>query len=231
MGFYDSNPTTLDQLGPEPAAKKYVEYMGGADAVLQKAKADFDKGEYRWVAEALKHVVFADPNNVAAKHLLADTYEQMGYQAESGPWRSEYLQGAFELRNGTPKAGGVVTASPDTIRAMSVEMLFDYWGVRLNGAKAAGKRISLVFAFTDLKKRYSLTLENGVLTTSDLAHANADATITLTKPALDALSLGESTPEQSISTGKWQVTGKPELITEFFSLLEDFPFWFNIVTP
>ena len=126
MGFYDANPSTLDELPPEEAAKKYVEYMGGADAVLKKAKADFDKGEYRWVAEALKHVVFADPNNKEGKELLADAYEQMGYQAESGPWRSVYLQGAFELRNGVPKAGGINTASPDTIRAMSPEMLFDY---------------------------------------------------------------------------------------------------------
>ena len=96
--------------------------MGGAAAVLQKAKADFDKGEYRWVAEALKHVVFADPNNKEGKELLADTYEQMGYQAESGPWRSVYLQGAFELRNGVPQAGGINTASPDTIKAMPPEM-------------------------------------------------------------------------------------------------------------
>ncbi len=111
MGFYDANPTTLDQLPPEQAAKKYVEYMGGADNILQRSKADFDKGEYRWVAEALKHVVFADPSNKDAKELLADTYEQMGYQAESGPWRSVYLQGAFELRNGVPAAGGLNAAS------------------------------------------------------------------------------------------------------------------------
>jgi alkyl sulfatase BDS1-like metallo-beta-lactamase superfamily hydrolase len=106
MDWYDGNPTTLDQLPTEPAAKKYVEYMGGAAAVIQKAKADFDRGEYRRVAEALKHVVFTDPDNREAKELLADAYEQLGYQAESSPWRSEYLQGAFELRNGVPNVGG-----------------------------------------------------------------------------------------------------------------------------
>src|SRR5262249_6373677 len=121
MGFYDGNPTTLDQLPPEPAAKKYVEYMGGAAAVLQKARVDIDKGEYRWVAEALKHVVFADPSNRDAKELLADTYEQMGYQAESGPWRAEYLMGAYELRNGIPNLPVANTASPDTIKAMPPE--------------------------------------------------------------------------------------------------------------
>src|SRR5262245_48881873 len=147
MGFYDANPSTLDELPPEVAAKKYVEYMGGAAAVLKKAKADFDKGEYRWVAEAVKHVVFADPNNREGKELLADAYEQMGYQAESGPWRSVYLQGAFELRNGVPQAGGINTASPDTIKAMPPEMTFDYFAVRLNGPKAAGKKIALNIDF------------------------------------------------------------------------------------
>ena len=95
------------------------------------------------MAEALKHVVFADPNSKEGKELLADTYEQMGYQAESGPWRSVYLQGAFELRNGVPQAGGINTASPDTIKAMAPEMMFDYLAVRLNGEKAAGKKIAL----------------------------------------------------------------------------------------
>src|SRR5262249_17890509 len=93
MGFYDGNPSTLDELPPPEAAAKYVEYMGGADAVMKKARSDFDKGQYRWVAMAVKHVVFADANNKEAKELLADAYEQMGYQAESGPWRSIYLQG------------------------------------------------------------------------------------------------------------------------------------------
>ena len=139
MGFYDGNPTTLDELPPEEAAVKYVEYMGGAPAIMEKAKADFDKGQYRWVAMALKNVVFADPANKDAKELLADTYEQMGYQAESGPWRSIYLQGAYELRNGIPDVGGINPASPDTIRAMSPELLFDYLGVRLNGPEGGGQ--------------------------------------------------------------------------------------------
>ena len=173
MGWYDGNPSSLDNLPPEPAAKKYVEYMGGEAAVLTKAKADFDKGEYRWVAEAVKHVVFANPGNADARSLLADTYEQLGYQAESGPWRSVYLQGAFELRNGVPKAGGINTASPDTIRAMQPEMLFDYLAVRLNGPKAAGKKIALNLTFTDLKKTYGLVVENAVLNYSTKARGQA----------------------------------------------------------
>jgi alkyl sulfatase BDS1-like metallo-beta-lactamase superfamily hydrolase len=163
MGFYDANPTTLDELPPEEAAVKYVEYMGGAPAIIDKAKTDFDKGQYRWVAMALKNVVFADPSNKEGKELLADAYEQMGYQAESGPWRSVYLQGAYELRNGVPSSGGTVAASPDTIRAMSPELLFDYFGVRLNGPKAEGKKIGLNINFTDLNKKYGLIVENAAL--------------------------------------------------------------------
>src|SRR5262245_34911512 len=143
MGFYDANPSTLDQLPPAEAAKKYVEHMGGASAILQKAKADFDKGDYRWVAEALKHVVFADPDNKEGRELLADAYEQMGYQAESGPWRAIYLQGAFELRNGVPQAGGTNVASPDTIKAMAPEMTLDYLAWRINSQTAAGKDIDV----------------------------------------------------------------------------------------
>ncbi|HKO94274.1 MAG TPA: alkyl sulfatase C-terminal domain-containing protein, partial [Polyangiaceae bacterium] len=178
-----------------------------------------------------KHVVFADPNDQAAKDLLADTYEQLGYQAEAGPWRSIYLQGALELRKGVPSSGGTNTASPDTIRAMEPELLFNYWGVRLNAEKAAGKKGTIVFAFTDLKKQYALRLENSTLTASERIPRDADATVTLSKAALDKLSLGQSTADQSIKSGEWKVAGKTELVTSFFGMLDDFPFWFNIVTP
>ena len=231
MGFYDANPTTLDQLPPADAANKYVEYMGGAPAILQKARIDFDNGEYRWVAEALKHVVFADPNNKEGKELLADAYEQMGYQAESGPWRSIYLQGAYELRNGVPQGGGVNTASPDTIRAMPPEMTFDYFAVRLNGEKAAGKKLVLDIDFTDLGQPYTLTIENGVLNHVRRAAPNADAKVSLTKATLDRIQLGEITPEQAITSGEMKVEGRREAFADFLAMLDKFPFWFNIVTP
>jgi alkyl sulfatase BDS1-like metallo-beta-lactamase superfamily hydrolase len=231
MGFYDANPSTLDELPPEEAAKKYVEYMGGTASVMQKARRDFDAGNYRWVAMAMKHAVFADPGDVDARALLADTYEQMGYQAESGPWRSIYLQGAFELRQGVPKAGGAVTATPDTIRAMTPEMLFDYLGVRLNGERAAGRKIALNVDFTDLKQRYGLTVDNGVLDYASHFSSAPDATMSLTKQTLTRIQLGEVTLEDAIRSGEVHVDGKQASVSEFFGLLDTFPFWFNIVTP
>ncbi|PWK34984.1 alkyl/aryl-sulfatase [Cupriavidus plantarum] len=230
MGWYDGNPSDLNNLPPEMAAKKYVEYMGGEAAVLRRAKADFDKGEYRWTAEALKHVVFANPRGKAGKDLLADSLEQLGYQAESGPWRSVYLMGAYELRNGVPKAGGTDVASPDTIRAMPPEMLFDYLSVRLNGPKAAGKKIALNLDFTDLKKQYGLAVENAVLNYGKPL-PQADASITLSKATLDAIQLKQTTIENAIASGDMKVAGRREALGEFLALLDAFPFWFNIVTP
>jgi alkyl sulfatase BDS1-like metallo-beta-lactamase superfamily hydrolase len=230
MGWYDGNPSSLDNLPPEMAAKKYVEYMGGEAEIMKKSRADFDKGDYRWVAEAMKHVVFANPGNADAKNLLADTYEQLGYQAESGPWRSVYLQGAFELRNGVPKAGGINAASPDTIKAMPPEMLFDYLAVRLNGPKAAGKKIGINIDFTDLKKQYGLAVENAVLNHGKPL-AKPDVKLTMTKATLDAIQLKETTLEAAITKGDLKIDGKREAFTEFMGLMDTFPFWFNIVTP
>ena len=230
MGWYNGNPSDLNDLPPEAEAKKYIEYMGGEAAVLKHAQADFDKGDYRWVAKALKHVVFANPDNKEAKNLLADTYEQLGYQAESGPWRGVYLQGAFELRNGVPTAGGINSASPDTIKAMPPEMLFDYLAVRLNGPKAAGKKIFLNIDFTDLKKDYCLAVENAVLNYGKPL-AQADAKVTLSKATLDSIQLKEVTLEQAITKGDIKIEGRREALGEFLALLDTFPFWFNIVTP
>ncbi len=228
MGWYDANPSSLNDLPPVDAAKKYVEYMGGADAILKKAQTDYDKGEYRWVAEALKHVVFANPNNTTAKNLLADAYEQLGFQAESGPWRSVYLAGAYELRHGTPKEGGVDTA--DTITAMTPEMTFDFMGVRLNGAKAAGKKMAFNIEFPDLKENYGLTLENAVLNYGKKVESPT-TTLVLNKTTLDDIQNGKLTLDQAVQNGSVKVTGDQNAFKEFLGMMDDFPFFFNIVTP
>ena len=231
MGWFDGNPSDLNDLPPEAAATKYVEYMGGEEAVLERAQGDFDKGEYRWVAMALKHVVFANPNSAAGKNLLADTYEQLGYQAESGPWRSVYLQGAFELRNGVPQAGGIETASPDTIRAMPPDMLFDYLAVRLNGPEAAGKNLMINVNFTDLQQEYGLTVENAVLNYSPGPVPNANARLSLAKSTLDQIQLGDTTIDEATASGDLVIDGQRGAFNEFMGLLDTYEFWFNIVTP
>jgi alkyl sulfatase BDS1-like metallo-beta-lactamase superfamily hydrolase len=231
MGWYDGNPSDLNNLPPADAAKKYIAYMGGEAAVQQKAKSDFDKGEYRWVAEVLKHAVFANPDSKPARELLADAYEQMGYQAESGPWRGVYLMGAYELRNGVPsQLKAADTASPDTIKAMPPEMLFDYLGVRLNGPKAWGKKIGININFTDLNQQYGLMVQNGVLNYGKPL-PKPDVSLQMSKATLDDIQLKKLTLDQGFANGSLKSQGRREAFIEFMGLLDTFPFWFNIVTP
>ncbi|WMN90102.1 MBL fold metallo-hydrolase [Vibrio parahaemolyticus] len=231
MGWYNGNPSDLNNLPPADAAVKYVEYMGGEQEVINKAQADFDKGNYRWVAEVLKHVVFANPESENGKALLADAYEQMGYQAESGPWRSVYLQGAYELRNGTPSAGGTNVASPDIIKNMPPEMLFDYLAVRILPEKAAGKAFVMNMNFTDLDEKYSLYVENSVLNHTKKLAEKPDVSLELTKATLDDVQLGNITLEKAIADGSIKLDGDPQVLKDFVGMLDNFNFWFNIVTP
>ncbi|RJT24141.1 MULTISPECIES: alkyl/aryl-sulfatase [Buttiauxella] len=232
LGWFDGNPATLDELPPEEAAKKFVEYMGGADNILQKAKTDYEQGNYRWVAQVVSKVVFADPNNEAARNLEADALEQLGYQAESGPWRNFYLTGAQELRNGVQKLPTPNTASPDTVKAMSPEMFFDYLGVHINGEKAASAKAVFNIDLGSDGGKYKLELENGVLNHTAGAEAkDADATITLNRETLNKIILKEETLKQAEDKGEVKVTGNGAKLDEMLGYMDKFEFWFNIVTP
>jgi alkyl sulfatase BDS1-like metallo-beta-lactamase superfamily hydrolase len=231
MGWYDGNPANLNNLPPEQVAKKYMEYMGGEKAVIAKARDSFTKGEYRWVAEVMKHAVFANVNSTEAKELLADSLEQLGYQAESGPWRSVYLQGAYELRNGIPSAGGTQTATPDTIRAMTPEMLFDYLAVRLDPAKAEGKNIDINIDFTDLKQNFTLTVENAVLHHSKNQVKDPDVALVMSMKTMNRIQLKEMSFDDAIKNGDIKMAGDKALFNSFLAMLDDYNFWFNVVMP
>jgi alkyl sulfatase BDS1-like metallo-beta-lactamase superfamily hydrolase len=159
LGWYDGDPADFDPLPPVENARKTIEYMGGAEAVIARARADFAKGEYRWVATAMNQLVFADPANRAARELGADALEQLGFQAETGTWRNAYLVGAMELRNGPPKIPGGSTVNAETLHAISNGQLFDYLGPRLNADKAEGKTLLIDWNFTDSNQPLALTLE------------------------------------------------------------------------
>jgi len=232
LGWYDSNPANLHPLPPEESARKFLEYMGSASAVMAKARQAFKNGEYRWVAQIMNLVVFAEPDNRAAKQLQADALEQLGYQAESASWRNNYLTGASELRNGVPETGQV-SGSSDTLREMTLDLLFDYWGILLNGPKADGKTIVLNWNFTDTGEQYVLTLENSALTYSgpDRQSSEADTTLTLARTTLDEINLGHLTLQDAVARGLVQITGNPAKLVELLGLLERFDVGFNIVTP
>ncbi|MFH8616946.1 alkyl/aryl-sulfatase [Streptomyces sp. NPDC017979] len=234
MGWFDGNPAHLWQHTPVEAGRRYVEFMGGADAVVTKARGSFDAGDLRWAAEVLGHVVFARPDHAGARELLADTYEQLGYGAENGTWRNFYLSGAAELRDGqfgTP----TVAASADIVANLSLPKLFDALAVQIDGPKAWDEHFTIDVRLTDAAPgtdaRYRLRLANGALThTAAPRRGAADVTLTTTAKALPALVAGPLTPDRLDAAGI-QIDGDRSVLATLASLLDPGDPNFPIVTP
>ncbi|WP_406050401.1 alkyl/aryl-sulfatase [Kribbella sp. NBC_00889] len=230
IGWFDGNPAHLWQHPPVEAATRYVEFMGGADAVVEKAQQYFDNGDFRWVAEVVNHVVFAQPDHAAARELLADTYEQLGYGSENGTWRNFYLSGATELRDGsfgTP----TVTASADVVSNLSPDMLFDAFAIQLDGPRAWDQALSIDVVFNDVDQRYRLRLSNGALTYSSAPQrGDADATLTLPRASLPALAQATTDPAALAAAGI-DVAGDAGVLDRLFGLLDPGDPNFTIVTP
>jgi len=232
LGWYDANPVNLDPLPPVESGRKYVEYMGGSEAILARARQDFEKGEFRFVAQAVSHLVFAEPDNQAARAMLADTFEQLGYAAESSTWRNAYLFGAQELRHGMPKTPPRSPMPRETLAALRTEQLWDVLGIRLNGPKAEGKRIVLNWSFSDTGESFVLNLENSALTYTEGVQAdNAGASFTLARSTLDEVIAKQTGFREAIDAEKVKVSGDPAKLTELMSLMDEFPRMFEIVEP
>ncbi len=230
MGFYDANPAHLNPLPPVETASRLVDWMGGAEAVLEKARASFAQGDYRWVVQIVNEVVFADPENRQARLLQADALEQLGYQSESSTWRNAYLTGAQELRNGVKKIARGTT--PDLVRALTPEMFFSFLAVRLNSEKAAAQPMTLNWRFPDLNREFALTVRNGVLThLADARHAQPDAVLSMDKAALDQVGLGQLTIPEALQSGALGIEGDKAKAAGLFAMLDQFQPYFNIVTP
>jgi alkyl sulfatase BDS1-like metallo-beta-lactamase superfamily hydrolase len=232
LGWYDGNPANLNPLPPVEAARRTIDYMGGAEQVLARARADFACGHYRWVAQVMNQVVFADPANREARELAADALEQLGYQAESATWRNAYLYGALELRNGVMKLPMRAILSPDLLRAITTEIFFDFMAVRLNAARATGNRFSVNWRFTDTGEELVLNLENATLTyLMGKQSPTAAASVTTTRATLDALALRQTTPMAAIQSGDFAISGDGQVLVKLFAMLDDFEMMFDILTP
>ncbi|MFG3427835.1 alkyl/aryl-sulfatase [Streptomyces californicus] len=230
MGWFDGNPSHLWQHPPVEAGKRYVEFMGGADTVVDKARTSYEAGDLRWAAEVLSHVVFAQPDHTAARDLLADTFEQLGYGAENGTWRNFYLSGTTELREGqfgTP----TVTASADIIANLSPRLLFDALAVQINGPEAWDEHLAIAVVLTDTGEEFRLTLANGVLTyTAAPQTVPADLTLTTTARQLPALALGNLAPKALADAGI-QTEGDTAVLDRLAAVLDPGDRNFPIVTP
>lgn len=232
LGWFDGNPSTLHPLPPVQASIRYVDYMGGADAVVDRVRADIDAGEYRWAAQVLNHVVFADPTHTVARELLADVLEQLGYQTENGVWRAFYLTGAQELRHGVVDLGGGLTVNPDTLGAMPVGMLLDYLAVRINGPAAEGVHLRINLELTDLDERRLVELRRSVLHHhADRQDPDADVTLRSTSAVVKGVLAGNAVLQDEVDAGRAQVVGDASALERLRGLLDDFHAWFPIVEP
>jgi alkyl sulfatase BDS1-like metallo-beta-lactamase superfamily hydrolase len=233
LGFFDGNPAHLDPLPPEEAARHYVQLAGGMDSLLSQARVAFEQGEYRWVAEICSHAVFADPDCGAALDLQAEALEQLGYQSESAVWRNLYLVGAKESREGPPRVpGGRRVASADVARALSIEQLWDALGVRLDGPRAWEVRIVTAWDFTDVGELWSVSVENGALSSvKGRLAGDAHATVTLTRAAFNAMLLGDGDLGELFASGAIAVEGDGAKLGEMLGLLDEGDPAFAIVTP
>ena len=232
LGWYDGNPAVLNQLPPVDSAKKYLEYMGGAAAVTARAREDFRQGNYRWVAQVMDQVVYAEPANTEARSLAADAFEQLGYAAESATWRNAYLLGAQELRSGVPAARPRQALDGEMISAMPASLVFDYLGTTLNGPRAENAKMVLNWRFTDTRESLASTVDHAALTyVVGKVATNADASVTTTRAVFNAIVLRQRTIGDAQAGSDLTIVGNGARLTELMSLFDDFDPAFKIVEP
>ena len=235
-GWFDGNPANLNALSHSESSTQYVEYMGGADAIISKARIDIDKGNLRFAATVLDHVVFADPSNQEARNLLAGVYTRLGYDSESGPWRNFYLTGASELINGI-NANYLQTASKNTstdiITNVALETFYDFMAVRLDRTKSKGKTYTFNLIFPDIEESISLYLTNDVLHNRPNVLADVpDATITLNKSVFNDIITARSTGKEKMMSGELKIEGNGQAYADFLTMISTpFSQAFNIIEP
>jgi alkyl sulfatase BDS1-like metallo-beta-lactamase superfamily hydrolase len=231
FGWWGGVPADYNRLPHEQTAARYVEAMGGAGAVLEIGQDAFSKGDYRWAAEVFNHLVFAEPDNQDARDWLSASYEQMGFQAESGAWRSYYLTGAAELRRGIPDIGNPQLGNPDFLKAVPSIDLFDALAARFNPGKLSRDPYSVVFEFPDTGETVSLLVEKAVIVPREGGLDEATATVTLDRADFDRLILQEASALGLVTSGKMRIQGNRGAVSAMFDALDQPDFWFNTVTP
>jgi len=226
LGWYDGNPARLWQHPPQEAAKRYVAFMGGADVVMDKARASYQEGDLRWAAQVLDHVVFAEPGHQAARALLADVLEQLGFGSENGTWRNAYLSGATELRSGN--FGTPIGAPAELLGQLPPELFFDAVAIQVNGPAAWDLDLAARWVFPDHDATYRTTLRNGVFSYVRGGSGDVILTLTVPRPALAALAAGD--PGAALAAGL-ALDGDTTALQQVFGVLQPGDPDFNIIEP
>lgn len=226
LGWYDGNPARLWQHPPEAAAIRYVEFMGGSDAVIEKVRASIAAGDLRWAAEVLDHVIFADPTHATARDLQAHVFEQLGFSVENGTWRSAYLSGAAELRHGN--FGTPTTASPDMLTALTPRLLLDAIAVQIDGPRAWGLDLAMTWVFPDAGETYRVTLRNGVLVSVPDGRGDSTLTVTVPHAAIARIATGDVSGAMAAGAA---LDGDEGVLSELLQVVQAGDPGFNIVEP
>ena len=232
LSWYDANPANLNPLPRGKTALKTIEYMGGSSAVLERARKDFEDGNYRWVAQVLSHLVFAEPRNLPGRALLADAFEQLGYQAESASWRNSYLYGTQELREGIKQLGPRTVLGPGILLGVSTGSLLDFMAVRLNGPNAVGLNWRINWMLLDSGRNAFMELQNCTLTHvfSDTP-MESDVIVETDHTTLVLLNIRKIDVDSAAKTGQLKIDGDQGIVEKLFDLLDDFEMMFDVVAP
>ena len=233
LGFFDGHPSSLDPYEPVESGRRYVEFMGGMDELLVKARTAYESGDYRWVAQVLRHAVFDDPECREARLLQADAFEQLAYLAESGPWRDEYLTGALELRNGTTDAPVFSRPRAEVVRGMTLQQIFDFLAVKIDGQAAATLGpLAINWVLTDVDETARLELSNGTLhSMPGLVHDHPDATVSCNRLFLEEMVATGRTLPEVVDAGEASIEGQAERVLALWDTLTDFPMFWPIIEP
>jgi alkyl sulfatase BDS1-like metallo-beta-lactamase superfamily hydrolase len=230
LGYWDGNPTTLIPLNPEDSAPLYVEMMGGAKPIIAKGRELYEQGKYRHAQEILNKLVYAEPQNQEAKDLLADNFEQIGYQQESPSVRNSFLAAAYELRNGIPTGASPKTGGPDMIKAMTTELFLDFLGIRMDAKKADGMTFKINLVTPDNDEKFVVEMSNGALTNINGFQADdADLTVTINRADLEEVMMGAVKFDEQIKTGKAKLKGNRDVYEQLKTTLVQFELGFEMM--
>jgi alkyl sulfatase BDS1-like metallo-beta-lactamase superfamily hydrolase len=230
LGFWDCNPATLIPLSPADSAPLYVEMMGGSEKILARGRALHDAGDYMLATEIVNKLVQAEPGNEAAKDLLADIFEQLGYQQENPGLRNSFLAAAYELRSGIPQGEAASSSSPDVVRAMSTELFLNFLGIRMDSRKAEGLRFTINLVTPDNGEEFILEMENATLTNIKGFQAPApDLTLTIDRADLEQTMMGAKTLEAQIIDGTAKAEGDATILAQLAATMVDFDPRFEIM--
>jgi alkyl sulfatase BDS1-like metallo-beta-lactamase superfamily hydrolase len=230
FGYWDLNPATLVPLSPEDSAPLYVEMMGGAQKIMAKGRELYEQGKYRYAMEILNKLVYAQPQNQAAKDLLADNYEQLGYQNESPSLRNSYLAGAKELRDGVIAVSTAKAGSPDFVRGTTTELFLNYLGIQMDSRKAEGMKFKINLVTPDNGEKFVVEMSNATLTTlAGYQAKDADLTLTINRNELDDVMIGTAKLTDKVAAGKATIVGNPQVLAQLASTMVKFDNWFEVL--